>query len=578
MFKRFREWFFSLLFLVLPQARPARACPPVSRPLVMAKKVPKKWIRNPSDELAIEQGCYFDESAGLRVIAFIERFCRQSKGRWAGQTLKLLPWQKDFLMRLFGWKLPSGLRRYRRSYVEVAKKNGKSTLLSGLVLALMLIDGEGAPEIYLNACDRAQASMIFDESARMVRSSPDLIKRLTVLESKSRIVWKDGNGVIRANSADAPNKDGLNPSTIVFDELHRQPDRALWEVFEYAAAARLQPLTLSITTAGEDSEGVWHEQRVYSEQVNAGLIQDITHLGVVYRALETDDIDDPRTWLKANPSLGETISFEDFNRELTEAKQFPAKLANFKRLRLNIIARESAYLFTHEQWAACGPEDGKPRKFDFAAMRGKPCYLGFDLSSTTDLTAIVAIWGDFESGFDLYPWFYLPEENIVQLENRDGQRYQALAKEGYITLTPGPVVDYAFLRREFNLLNLDHKIVKILGDPHMAVQLITELVEGDGLPVEAIRQGFISLNAPTKELQRLVIAKKLRHHNHPLLKWMAMNAITECDAAGNLKISKKKTRLKIDGIAATINALAGAISDTESSQESVYETRGFFIL
>ena len=316
-------------------------------------KVPKHWIRNPSDTLAIEQGCFFDESAGRFVCDFIEAFCRQSKGRWAGKALKLLEWQRDLLMRLFGWKGSDGKRRFRRAYVEVAKKNGKSTLIAALNLYLLLADGEGAPEIYLNACDRSQARIIFDESKRMVEASPDLRKRIKAVNHKARLVCASNNGVILANSADAPNKDGLNPSATIFDELHRQPNRLLWDVFEYAGAAREQPLILSITTAGEDDSGVWHEQREYSEKVTAGEIPDITHLGIVYRALATDDIDDPETWKKANPSLGETIRFEDFKRELEEAKEVPIKLNNFKRLRLNIITRDEAKYFDMTHWDAC---------------------------------------------------------------------------------------------------------------------------------------------------------------------------------------------------------------------------------
>ncbi len=259
-------------------------------------------------------------------------------------------------MRLFGWKRADGKRRFRRVYVEVAKKNGKSTLIAALNLYLLLADGEGAPEIYLNACDRSQARIIFDESKRMVAASPELKKRIRAIDHKARLVSDGNNGVIIANSADAPNKDGLNTSATIFDELHRQPNRELWDVFEYAGASREQPLRISITTAGEDDTGVWHEERDYAEKVNQGAIPDTTFLGAVYRALPTDDLDDPKTWIKANPSLGETISFEDFKRELDEAKEVPIKLNNFKRLRLNIISRDEAKYFDMTRWDECTSE------------------------------------------------------------------------------------------------------------------------------------------------------------------------------------------------------------------------------
>jgi phage terminase large subunit-like protein len=286
------------------------------------------------------------------VIRWIERHCVFTQAEWFGRPFRLLPWQKRLILGLFELD-GSRRRRFRWAYISVAKKNGKSTLLAALNLVLLVADGEGAPEIYLNACDRAQARIIFDESKRMVEASPDLRKRIKAVDHKARLVCQANNGVIIANSADAPNKDGLNPSATLFDELHRQPDRQLWDVFEYASAAREQPITGSITTAGEDDTGVWHEQRQYSEKVNAGEIPDVTHLGIVYRALPEDDIDDPATWYKANPSLGETISLDDFRRELEEAKEVPVKLNNFKRLRLNIIARAAAKYFNMERWDAC---------------------------------------------------------------------------------------------------------------------------------------------------------------------------------------------------------------------------------
>jgi phage terminase large subunit-like protein len=522
-------------------------------------------IRNPSDRLAVEQGCYFDEKLGERAIRFVETFCRQSKGRWAGQPLTLLDWQRDFLMRVFGWRKPDGLRRFARVYLEVAKKNGKSTLVSALCLYLLIADGEGAPEVYLNAVDREQASIVFDEAARMVEKSPELRARLEVIKSKKRITDPVGNGKVVANSADVPSKDGVNASGIIFDELHRQKDRQIWDIFEYAGASREQPLKISITTAGEDQDGVWHEQREYSDKVNAGIIPDTSHLGVVYRAFEEDPIDDPETWKKANPSLGVTIKVEDFARELAEAKEIPSKLANFLRLRLNIITRGDSAFCRIADWDACSGghvlgSDG-------------PCYMGLDLSQTQDLTALVILSGDPVGGYDVAAHFWLPEDNIVDLERSHGQPYRTWANMGLITLTPGNVVDYQYVRAEIVSKAADADCRKILADPYNATKLGIELKEQDGLPLEFLRQGFLSLGAPTKELLRLVLGQRLRHGDHPILKWHISNAVAEQDAAGNLKLSKRKSKKKIDGASALVNAVAAASSDDDGGP-SVYETRG----
>lgn len=534
------------------------------------KRVDRRWIRGPADELAIENGCYFDEEAGEKVCEFIETFCRQSKGKWAGELIKLLDWQRDFLMRLFGWKRADGRRRFRTAYLEVPKKNGKSTMLSALILVLLLIDGEAAPEIYLNACDTDQAAIIFEEAKRMVEASEELKARLEIIDSKKRIVHPAGNGVIKTNSSIAASKDGLNPSGIIFDELHRQPNRLLWEVFEFAGASREQPLTVSITTAGEDTEGPWHEQRELSEKINAGIIPDTTHLGVVYRAMEEDDLDDPAVWKRCNPSLGVTIREEDFVHDHAKAKRTPADWANFRRLRLNLVTREEARFITPEAWAAC---DGKPR-----SLSGRSFFGGLDLSSTTALSAFAAIAGDSEEGYDLHVRFWLPEDNIVDLERQHGVPYRAWANAGLIELTPGSVIDYGFIRRAVNDLADEGELRKLLVDPYNATKLALELRESDGLEVEFIRQGFLPLSAPTKELERLILGRKIRHGGHPILRWMVSNAVAVRDEAGSVKLSKKKARKPIDGMAAAVNAVAAMGTQAEDDGDSVYETRGLLFL
>lgn len=534
-------------------------------------EVDPRWIRGEVDRIAVAEGCYFDEDAAALVCDFVETWCCQSSGRWAGKPIELLEWQRDFLMRLFGWKRPTGLRRYSRAYLEVAKKNGKSTLVSALVLYLLLADGEGAPAVYLNACDRDQAGIVFGEAARMVKASPELAARLLIIDSKAdkRIEHPEGNGRIVANSSVAGSKDGLNPSATIFDELHRQIDRALWAVFEYASAAREQPLLISITTAGESAEGPWFEQREYSEKVNAGEVLDTRHLGVVYRALEADDVDDPATWRKANPSLGATIDPDKFARELAEAKTDPAKWANFLRLRLNIIMRGESKFLAPGQWEACNAPA--------ILLEGQPLWAGLDLASTDDLAALVGIQGDADDGFDLLARFYLPEDNIAELERKHGQPYRAWAERELITLTPGNSIDYGFIRADVVALAATYDLRGVWADPYNATMLLQALAEEDGLPVKQIRQGFLSLNAPTKELLGLVRSVKVRHGGHPILRWMAGNAVAVSDAAECLKLDKKKSKHKIDGMAALVNALAGA-TEGGDNRTTVYKTRGLLIL
>jgi len=503
--------------------------------------------RDASDGSALAEGCRFDESAGRFACGFIEGFCRLSTGRWAGEPFRLIDWQRDYLMRLFGWRRPDGKRRFRTSYLEIAKKNGKSSLVAALAVYLLLADGEGSPEVHLNAVDRDQASIVFDEAKRMVEQSPELAGRLEVIDSRKRIVDPKGKGVIRANSADVASKDGVNASAVIFDELHRQKTREMWDIFAYASVAREQPLRIAITTAGEDETGPWWEQRDYSEKVAAGIIPDASHLGVIYRAMPGDDPEDPATWRKANPSLGVTIREEDFARELAEARPDPSRWANFARLRLNIVTRADAAFIDLAEWDACAaaPVD-----------EGGPIHAGLDLSDGDDLSALCYLAGDPEEGVDVRWKFWLPADNIVALERRHGVPYRAWAERGWIELTPGSVIDYAWIRRAIVDLAAGRELAALLVDPYNATGLSIELREQDGLPVETIRQGYLSLSAPTKELRRLIRARRLRHGGNPIARWHAANAVAEQDAAGNIKLSKRKSRRKIDAMAALVNAVA----------------------
>lgn len=533
------------------------------------KKTAKKWIRNPSDDLAVAQGCYFDPEQGQLACDFIETFCRQSKGRWAGSNLVLLEWQRDFIMRVYGWRTGDGKRRFRSVYLEVAKKNGKSTLISSLATQHILDPNDGAPEIYLNAVDREQASIVFDEAARMVSASPDLSARLQVIKSKGRIVDPVGNGKIQKNSADAPSKDGVNASLTIFDEIHRFKNRDLWDVFKYAGLSRDEPLKIIITTAGEEEEGVWFEQRDYSEKVNQGIIPDITHLGIIYRADPKDDIESPKTWRKANPSLGHTLTEADFRQDLDAAKNSPAEMSNFLRLRLNIVARGDCKFIDMTDWDAC---DGWA-----SPDVDEPCYMGLDLSDRDDLTALTNITGSLEEGFIVQTRFWLPEDNIVALEKRHGVPYRAWADEGYIFLTDGNSIDYDFVEQEIVKLASDRNLQVLFSDPWNAKHLAERLLNHHGLPVQYLRQGYASISDPTKALHGLIKSRRLRHGGHPILRWHASNAVVRKDPAGNIKLDKEKSKKKIDGLAALVNAVAGPLSKAVPEM-SVYDTQGIFVV
>ncbi len=471
--------------------------------------------------------------------------CRHSKGQWAGQPFDLLDWQwQEVVAPLFGWKRPDGTRRFRRGYIEVPKKNGKSTLFSGLSLYLLVGDNEPGAEIYSAAVDRDQASIVYGEAAHMVDESPDLSRRLKVVRSTKRIVYHRTRSFYKALSADVPAKEGLNAHAVLIDELHAQRTRDLWDTLRYAGASRRQPLQLAITTAGYDRHSICWEQHDYALKVLDGTIEDTSFFPFVAAANDEADWTDPNVWKTANPSFGITINADQFAEDCTEAQESPAKENSFRRYRLNQWTEQDVRWLNMEKWDACGTplED----------LRGQVCFAGLDLSSTTDVSALVLVFPDEDEGrFDVLPLFWVPEEGARKRERRDRVPYVQWIRDDHMEATSGEVVDYDVIRRRINELNEQFEIREIAIDRWNATQLATQL-EGDGFEMVAFGQGYASMSAPTKKLEEVVLSRKLAHAGHPVLRWMAGNVSIETDAADNWKPSKKKSVERIDGIVALI--------------------------
>jgi len=505
-----------------------------------------EWIRTAADERFVAEGGWFDLAAAERVRTFFRKFLRHSKGEWARQPFELLPFQwTDIVAPLFGWKRSDGTRRYRRGYLEVPKKNGKSTLFSGLSLYLLAGDGEPGAEIYSAAVDRDQASIVYGEAANMVEASPELSSRLNVVRSTKRIVFHRTRSVYRALSADVPAKEGLNAHAVLLDELHAQKSRELWDTLRYAGASRRQPLHLSITTAGFDRHSICWEQHDYAAKVLDGTIDDPSFFAYIAAAAPEDDWTSPEVWKRANPGFGITISAEQFAEDCREAQESPAKENSFRRYRLNQWTEQETRWLNLEKWDLCGTplED----------LEGRDCFAGLDLSSTTDISALVLVFpGD--DRYDVLPFFWVPEEGARVRERRDRVPYGQWIRSGLITATPGEVVDYDVIRKAINDLGHRFRIREIAIDRWNATQLATQL-EGDGFEMVAFGQGYASMSAPTKRLEELVLSRKLAHADHPVLRWMAGNVAIEKDAADNWKPSKKRSRERIDGIVALVMAI-----------------------
>ena len=512
---------------------------------------------------ATKTGYWYDEKAAERAVKFFPRFLRHTKGEHAGQRFELLPWQANDVIRpLFGWKRPDGLRRYRRAYIAVPRKNGKSQLAAGVGLYLLFSDGEPGAEIYSAAADRDQAAIVFEAASSMVEEAPELFGQSETY--RRSIVVENTRSSYKVLSSDVKTKHGLNAHGIIFDELHTQPNRDLWDVLTTSTGSRRQPLTFAITTAGFDKQSICYEIHDYAEKVQDGIIDDPEFLPVIFGAPDDADWSDPAIWQGANPSLGITVSRDYLEAESNRAKETPGYVNTFRRLHLNQWTESSSRWLDMGAWDECGGP------VDPAALEGQVCWGGLDLSTTTDLSSLVLVFPR-EDGYTTQAYFWVPEENIALRGRRDRVPYDVWVRQGFIEATEGNVIDYSFIREKINELSSLYRIGDIGFDPWNATGLVNDLME-DGANMVEVRQGYASLTAPSKELEKLVVSRRLSHGGNPVLTWCAANVVVEQDPAGNIKPSKAKSTERIDGIIALVIALSRAAGGADPG--SVYDERG----
>lgn len=525
------------------------------------KPAPKPSNSPPKFKLRLPKGAWFDENAANRVVFFIENFCRHSKGEWSGRLFVLEPWQKDIIRTAFGWKNKSGTRVFRKVFVGIPRKNGKSTIAAAIALYLTIgEEGEGAPEVFSAAADKPQAKLVFEEARRMVQADPDLSAHCDCYANA--IVRPDTLGSYKVLSADANRKHGLNAHGVIYDELHAAPSRELYDVLTTSMGARRQPMFLCFTTAGYDRESICYELWQYALKVIDGRIKDPTFLAVIYAADPKDDWRDPATWSKANPNLGVSLKREFLENEVREATESPAKENTFKRLHLNIWTEQAVRWMPMEKWDLCG------RPLDWSKVVGQRCFIGLDLSKRSDITAAVQV---FKVGDEYWvrPHFFIPEDSISEKERRDGIPVREWIKAGYLTATPGNVVDYSFVQTWLLARARENEIAELAYDPYGAVQLAISL-QDEGLNCVEFGQSMKFMSEPTKELLNLTLQGKIQHGGNPVLRWMAANAAAYFDANGNCKLVKNKSTGRIDGVIATIMGLGRAM--LEKDQTSAYET------
>ena len=511
--------------------------------------------------------CWYDIEAANRAVGFFRDCLTHVKGEKAGQPFELDNWQEAIVSALFGWKRQDGTRRFRTAYIEIPRKNGKSTLCAGLALYLLFSDGESGAEVYSCAAEREQASIVFDIAAQMVQSEA-VLRDCSKTFRKSIAIERTASSY-KVLSADAYTKHGLNASAIIFDELHAQPNRDLWDVMATSTGARLQPLTVAITTAGYDRNSICWEQHEYAERVRDGVIEDDSFLPVIYAAGKEDDFRVVETWKKANPAYGISIRDDYLEREAKRAAELPSYENTFRRLHLNQWTEQATRWLPLEKWDEAEP---------FEPFDNRPCWAGLDLASTTDIAAFVLVSPDGEGSIDVLPTFWIPEENAYSRERRDKVPYMTWIKQGLIRSTSGNVIDYDQIREDILKMADEFNIQEIAVDRWNSTQLVTQL---DGelsgrVEIAMFGQGFRSMSAPCKLLESLVMSKKCRHGGNPVLRWMMNNVSIESDASLNIKVSKKRSTEKVDGVVALVMGLARASQSGDTG--SIYDNGGITIL
>ena len=510
----------------------------------------------------------FDEEKAKRTVDFINCL-KHTKGKWRGQPFELLPWQEAIIRDVFGTVKENGYRQYNTAYVEIPKKNGKSELAAGVALYMTCGDNEWGAEVYGCASDRQQASIVFDVAVDMVEQCPALKKRIKPVMSVKRLVYKPTNSFYQVLSAEAYTKHGLNVHAVIFDELHSQPNRELFDVMTKGSGdARTQPLFFLITTAGTDRHSVCFEQHQKAEDILCGRKADPTFYPVIYGAEDDADWTSEEVWYRANPSLGHTIDIGKVRNACMSARDNPAEENIFRQLRLNQWVKQSTRWMQMEKWDACA------FPVDEGELLGRECYGGLDLSSSIDITAFVLVFPprDDTEKYVFLPYFWIPEENMVRRVRRDHVPYDVWEKQGFLETTEGDVIHYGFIESFIEDLGKRFHIKEIAFDRWGAVQMVQNL-EGLGFTVVPFGQGFKDMSPPTKRLMELVLERNVAHGGHPVLRWMMDNIFVRTDPAGNIKPDKEKSTEKIDGAVAAIMALDRAIRHGGSTG-SVYDERG----
>lgn len=515
----------------------------------------------------------FDRAKARQHIEFIEML--KLTGDFWGRPMRLMKWQKDVISQVYGTVDRRGVRQYRYAYLEIPKKNGKTELIAALAIDHCLNDPPSG-QIYCCAADRDQAALVYNAAVQKIQQDKCLSRIIKVVESSRRFVNTETGTFVKVLSAEAYSKHGLNPTVVIFDELHALQKRDLWDVMTFGTgAARAEQLTWVITTAGDDPDrkSIGWEQHDYACKVRDGEITDPTWFVRIYAAPDGADIWDEAVWKAANPSLGVTISLDKVREEALAAKNSESRERLFRWLRLNQWVS-----LKRIGWLPITLWDKTETRAPRDELRGRRCYLGLDLSSTTDLTAIAALFPPRE-GEEKWRFFldaFIPEDNMPERENRDHVPFRSWVEHGYVHATPGDSIDYEYIAGTLERMTREYQVEHICADPWRVEALEAHMDEQITDRVVRIPQTIEGMSPAMKEIERMMRSGIIEHEVNPCGRWAFGNVVVATDGNENLKPHKGRSIERIDPVVALINAMAAAVR--LENKQSIYDRRGLLDL
>ena len=492
----------------------------------------------------------FREDYYNHAVTFIEEL-EHTIGKHSGSKFKLELWQHFIVANLFGFVKPDGLRRFTRAYVEVPRKNGKSTFSNAIMLYGLLADGEEGAQVYSAATKLDQAMMVFSEGARVCRKLDWIDEAVNVYNSVNNRRINYGESVYRPLEWNPGKQDGLNTHMAVIDEYHAHPNDELYNVIRNSMGARSQPLLFVITTAGFNRESACYRHRNYCAKMLEGGINDDALFSVIYTLDSEDDWKDKKNWIKANPNWGVSVNPRQLEEGLQEALELSHKEVEFKTKLLNVWTDSAQTWISSENWSKCE---------DTLELSGE-CYGGLDLATTGDFCAFSLYWPNSSS---IKTWYWLPEDTAKRRNDQQGDAIRGWCRDGLITTTEGNVTDYNFIRAKICELAEMYEVKEIAYDRWNATQIVNDLV-ADGLTMYPFGQGFASMSAPTKEFERLVKNGKIRHDGNSVTSWMLGNVMLRRDPSDNIKIDKAKSGDKVDGPVSIVMALGTYLQEAQNN-------------